>query len=91
MKIYTINIEGGNSMLSTIKSESNKLLIDTNDLKLMLSCGRATAVSIGLAARARIRINKRVLWNVELVREYINSTSDQLNQASAGDINMADA
>lgn len=60
-------------MLSTIKSSKDKLLVDTYDLKLMLGCGRATAVSIGVAAGAKIRINRRVLWNMELVKEYINS------------------
>jgi hypothetical protein len=63
-------------MLSTIKSEKNRLLVDTNDLKLMLGCGRATAVSIGIAAGAKISINRRVLWNVELIKNYINSTSE---------------
>jgi len=63
-------------MLCTIKSEKNKLLVDTNDLKLMLGCGRTTAVSIGIAAGAKISINRRVLWSIELVKEYINSTAE---------------
>jgi len=63
-------------MQCTIKSDKNKLLVDTNDLKLMLGCGRATAVTIGVAAGAKIRINRRVLWSMERVKEYINSIAE---------------
>lgn len=63
-------------MLSTIKSSRDKLLVDTNDLKLMLGCGRATAVSIGVAAGAKIRINRRVLWNKEIIIDYINNIAE---------------
>jgi hypothetical protein len=69
-------MKGDFIMLSTIKSNGSKLLIDTIDLKLMLGCGRATAVSIGLAAKARVKINRRILWNVDLVRNYINQIAE---------------
>lgn len=68
--------QGGDLMLNTIKSEKSKLLVDTTDLKLLLGCGRATAVSIGVAAGAKIRINRRVLWNMERVKEYINNIAE---------------
>lgn len=63
-------------MLGTIKSDKNKLLVDTTDLKLMLGCGRATAVSIGIAAGAKIKMNRRVLWNIEIIKKYINDISE---------------
>lgn len=57
-------------------SESQeKIAVTTEDLQAMLSCGRQSAVQIGEAAEARIQIGKRVLWNVQKVREYINLIS----------------
>ncbi len=53
----------------------NKLTVNTSSLACMLDCGRASAVRIGEEAGARIQIGKRVLWNVEKVRTYLNSCS----------------
>lgn len=52
-----------------------KIAVTTEELQAMLSCGRYSAVQIGEAAEARIQIGKRVLWNVQKVREYINHIS----------------
>jgi len=41
----------------------------------MLSCGRYSAIQIGEAAEARIQIGKRIFWNVEKIKSYINSIS----------------
>lgn len=38
----------------------------------MLNCGRVTAVQIGMEAQAKIQINKRVLWHIPKIREYLN-------------------
>ena len=48
---------------------------DIKTLSSMLSCGHATARKIGAEAGAEIRINRRVLFNVEKIREYINKIS----------------
>lgn len=53
----------------------NKIAITTNELQAMLSCGRYSAVQIGEAAEARIQIGKRIFWNVEKVKTYINFIS----------------
>ncbi|MGF7145354.1 hypothetical protein HNQ56_003795 [Anaerotaenia torta] len=63
-------------MQRTIKSDRNKLLVDTDELKLRLGCGRATAVRIGVNAGAKIRINRRVLWSMEIIKDYINSIAE---------------
>ena len=55
----------------------NKLTVNTSSLVSMLDCGRASAVRIGEEAGARIQIGKRVLWNVEKVRTYLNSCSTE--------------
>ena len=53
----------------------NKIAITTNELQAMLSCGRYSAVQIGELAVARIQIGKRIFWNVEKVKSYINLIS----------------
>lgn len=54
---------------SLMKME-NKILISTNELKEVLSCGRATAVRIGMEAGARVQFGRRVLWKLEKLQEY---------------------
>lgn len=67
------------AMRSTKKFESgdsqDKIAVTTEELQALLSCGRYSAVQIGEAAEARIQIGKRVFWNVQKVREYINLIS----------------
>ena len=53
----------------------NKIAITTSELQAMLSCGRYSAVQIGDLAKARIQIGKRIFWNVEKVKSYINKVS----------------
>jgi hypothetical protein len=53
-----------------------KITIDTGELQQVLSCGRATAVDIGTKAGARIQIGKRVLWNVDRLKNYLDSISE---------------
>ena len=63
-------------MLRTVKTNKNKLLVDTMDLKLLLGCGRATAVTIGMSAGAKVKVNRRVLWNVEIISDYIKEIAE---------------
>lgn len=51
------------------------IAVDIKTLSAMLSCGQATARKIGAEAGAEIRINRRVLFNVKKIREYIDSIS----------------
>ena len=53
----------------------SKITINTDELQAMLSCGRDSAIQIGEAAEARIQIGKRIFWNVEKIKSYINSIS----------------
>ena len=52
-----------------------KMAIDTPQLAQMLSCGRATAVHIGEQAGAKIQIGKRILWNCNKIKNYLDSIS----------------
>lgn len=53
----------------------SKITINTDELQAMLSCGRYSAIQIGEAVEARIQIGKRIFWNVEKIKSYINSIS----------------
>lgn len=53
----------------------DKIAITTGELQSMLSCGRDSAVRIGEAAEARIQIGKRVFWNVNKIKVYIDLIS----------------
>ena len=53
----------------------SKIAITTEELQSMLSCGRYSAVQIGEAAEARVQIGKRIFWNVEKIKIYVNSIS----------------
>lgn len=53
-----------------------KLLVNTKDLMQMLSCGKPAAIRIGEEAHAKVRIGRKILWNVECVRKYINSIAE---------------
>jgi hypothetical protein len=53
----------------------SKIAITTEELQSMLSCGRYSAVQIGEAAEARVQIGKRIFWNVEKIKSYVNSIS----------------
>ena len=63
-------------MNKTLFRESKEpITVDIEKLSAMLSCGRATARKIGAEAGAEIRVNRRVLYNVEKIKEYIDSIS----------------
>ncbi len=66
-------------MNATTKNNSisldKKLTVDTQGLMELLSCGRSTALAIAEEAEARIYHGKRILFNVEKVREYVNKVA----------------
>lgn len=53
-----------------------KLLVNTKDLMQMLSCGKPSAIKIGEDAHAKVCIGRKILWNVEYVKKYINSIAE---------------
>lgn len=53
----------------------SKIAITTSELQSMLSCGRYSAIQVGEAAEAKVQFGKRVFWNVQKVKEYINEIS----------------
>lgn len=59
----------------SLRNHASRLTVTTDELQSLLGCGRKSAVDIGEMAEARIQLGKRVLWNVEKVRIYLNLIS----------------
>lgn len=64
-------------MNATKKNDNfeGRLTVTSEELALFMGCGRKTAVDTGEKAGARVQIGRRVLWNIEKVREYLNKIS----------------
>ena len=58
------------------RTTDQNLLVNTENLQKLLQCGRITAIEIGTGAEARVQIGRRVLWNVEKVRKYLECISE---------------
>lgn len=76
MYLTSLSSRGDKVMKKTKKTQlngiENQILLDTNELRELLSCGKYTAVKIGEAAQAKVKIGKRVLWNKALIQNYVN-------------------
>ena len=68
-------------MQATTKSNDlllcEKITLNTNELMQVLSCGRSTAIEIGTAAKARVTCGKRVLWNSNKLKIYLDSIASE--------------
>ena len=61
------------SMENIIK---DRQAVDTKELQKMIGAGYKTAVKIGTEAGARIKIGRRVLWNVGKIQKYLDMISE---------------
>lgn len=59
-----------------INEGTDRRAVNAIELQSMLGCGRATAVKIAEAAGARIKIGRRVLYNVGKVQAYLDQISE---------------
>lgn len=74
---YLIRSEKGETMRKTTVTDiEDHKAVDTAGLQKMLSSGYKTAVKIGTAAGARIKIDRRVLWNVSKIQKYLDEISE---------------
>lgn len=55
---------------------TSRATIDTDGLKELLSCGYPAAIQIGEQAHAKVRVGRRVLWNVAKIQRYL----DEINE-----------
>ena len=60
---------------TTISNIEDQRAVDTPNLQKMLNAGYRTAVQIGTEAEARIKVGRRVLWNVNKKRGKENAVS----------------
>lgn len=61
------------------KSDSfgDRVTLTSEELALVMGCGRKTAVETGTAAGAKVQIKgRRVLWNVKKIQEYLDAVSE---------------
>lgn len=58
-----------------VDREAERLAVTTEELQALLGCGRKTCVEIGEEAGARVQWGKRVLWNVNKVKVYLDLIS----------------
>ena len=56
---------------------ARKMAVTTDRLMEYLDCGRLTAVKIGEAAGGRIKIGKRVLWNLRKIQDYVDALDNE--------------
>ena len=52
------------------------LTVDTAGLMQLMHAGRQTVTEVGIAAKAKIRIENRVLWNVSKIKKYLDDISE---------------
>lgn len=50
-----------------------RLTVSTVKLQEVLNCGKKTAIHIGNSAQAKIIVGRKVLWNLNLIQQYLNS------------------
>lgn len=60
---------------TTKYKEENRLTVDIDGLMAMLSCGAVTARKIADCAEAKIVIGRRVLYNVDKIKKYLDATA----------------
>ncbi len=51
--------------------DTDKLMVTTDELKYLLSCGRRNAEKIGFLAKAEVEIGNYRRWNLEKVQEFL--------------------
>ena len=58
---------------TTEYNTENRLTVDIEGLMAMLSCGAVTARKIADCAEAKIIVGRRVLYNVDKIKKYLDA------------------
>ena len=58
----------------------NRLTVDIEGLMAMLSCGEVTAKKIADYAEARVIVGRRVLYNVDKIKKYLDAMAADIRQ-----------
>lgn len=75
MSMAFMAIGGGMCIMrkTTEYKAENRLTVDIEGLMAMLSCGEVTAKKIADYAEARVIIGRRVLYNVDKIKKYLDA------------------
>ena len=57
-------------------TNTQSISVSTQGLAETLGCGRVTAIKIGEAAQAKMKVGRRVLWNLDKIRGYLSEVSE---------------
>lgn len=52
------------------------LTVSTKNLMRLLDCGKPAAIRIGTEAGAKVVVGRRILWNVQAVRRYLDIAAE---------------
>ena len=61
---------------TTEYNTENRLTVDIEGLMAMLSCGAVTARKIADCAEAKIIVGRRVLYNVDKIKKYLDAMDE---------------
>ena len=53
------------------------LLVDTEELRIITNLGRNAAMELGVKAKAKIKIGRRVLWSRAKIEKYIRELEEE--------------
>lgn len=62
-----------NNPLKKETEKKNYITVSTSTLVEVLNCGKQTAIEIGTKAKAKVCVGRRVLWNMKLIQEYLDT------------------
>lgn len=54
----------------------DKKAVNTETLMEILDCGRKTATEIGSGAGDKMCIGRKVLWNIKLIQQYLDTIAE---------------
>ncbi len=54
----------------------DKKAVNTETLMEVLDCGRKTATEIGNKAGAKMCVGRKILWNLKLIQQYLDTIAE---------------
>ena len=64
------------SNIVTLDAPSALLTVSTKNLMRLLDCGKPAAIRIGTEAGAKVVVGRRILWNVQAIRRYLDIAAE---------------
>ena len=60
----------------SLDTPSALLTVSTKNLMRLLDCGKPAAIRIGTKAGAKVVVGRRILWNVQAIRRYLDIAAE---------------